>query len=378
MNIDFVNLKRNVSDDFKGGCQSTLEPKIKDFLFNNCYYVNGPQVKEFEENFADYIGTKYCLGVNSGTDALKLSIKMLGLSKDDEILVQANTFIGSVSGASELGCKIKLIDIVPETFMIDVNKIEENITDKTKAIIVVHLFGLCPDMDRICKISQKHNIFLIEDTAQAHGAYYKEKRLGSIGDVGCFSFYPSKNLGAMGDGGAITTNNEQLYEKIKIWRNWGANQKYHHKYTGGNSRLDTVQAIVLNEKLKHLDTKNEMRRNNVALYLELLKDQPNVELPYCEKYCTPVWHLFVIKVREQEIRDKLQTFLKEHGISTGIHYPIPIHKLEAYPELQDREEELFFSSAVANKILSLPMFPELQEEEIKYVVEKINEYFKIY
>ena len=376
MKVDFVNLKRNLDDNYKGGCQSILETKISDFLFNNCYYVNGPQVKEFEENFAAYIGTKYCLGVNSGTDALKLSIKMLGLGKDDEILVQANTFIGSVSGASELGCKIKLIDVVPETFMIDVNQIEKNISKKTKAIIIVHLFGLCPDMDKICEITKKHNLFLIEDTAQAHGAYYKNKRLGSIGDVGCYSFYPSKNLGAMGDGGAITTNNKDLYDKIKIWRNWGANKKYYHKYTGGNSRLDTVQAIVLNEKLKHLDIKNQMRRDNVELYSKLLKNQKNIEIPVCESYCTPVWHLFVIKLKDQTIRDDLQSFLKEQGISTGIHYPIPIHKLEAYPELHNREEELNISSDLANRILSLPLFPELHEEEIKYVVEKINEYFK--
>ena len=181
----------------------------------------------------------------------------------------------------------------------------------------------------------------------------------------------------MGDGGAITTNNKDLYDKIKIWRNCGANKKYYHKYTGGNSRLDTVQAIVLNEKLKHLDVKNQMRRDNVELYSKLLKNQKNIELPVCESYCTPVWHLFVIKLKEQTIRDDLQSFLKEQGISTGIHYPIPIHKLEAYPELHNREEELNISSDVANRILSLPLFPELHEEEIKYVVEKINEYFKV-
>lgn len=180
---------------------------------------------------------------------------MFGLGDGDEILVQANTFIGSISGASELGCSIKLVDIDPSTYMIDIQKLEDRITPSTKAIIVVHLYGSCPDMDIIMSISKKHNLLVIEDAAQAHGAYYKNKRLGSIGDVGCFSFYSSRNLGAMGDGGAIINNNKDLYDKIKIWKNWGANKKYYHKFTGGNSRLDTIQAIVLKEKLKHLDDK---------------------------------------------------------------------------------------------------------------------------
>jgi dTDP-4-amino-4,6-dideoxygalactose transaminase len=375
MKVEFVNLKRNINDNYKGGCQSILEPKIKDFLFNNCYYVNGPQVNEFEQNFANYIGTKYCLGVNSGTDALKLSIKMLELGKDDEILVQGNTFIGSVSGASELGCKLKILDIDPTTYMVDTNKIEENITKKTKAIIIVHLFGSCPDMDYIIQIAKKYNLFVIEDTAQAHGAYYKDQRLGSIGDVGCFSFYPSKNLGAMGDAGAITTNHQELYDKIKIWRNWGAEKKYYHKYTGGNSRLDTIQAIILNEKLKFLDEKNNMRCHNAKMYIDLLKDIPNIILPSYYSFCKPVWHLFVIQLENKNIRDKLQEFLNSNEIQTGIHYPIPIHKLEAYPELLDQEENLPHVTSIASRILSLPIYPELEQEEIKYICSKIHNFF---
>ena len=369
MKVSFVNLQKNILD-----IRHKLEKKITDFLFEDCYYVNGPQIKDFEQKFADYIGTDYCLGVNSGTDALKLSIKMLGLGAEDEILVQANTFIGSVSGASELGCRLKMLDIVPTTMMVDVSQIERNITKATKAIIVVHLFGLCPDMDKIMQIAKKHNLFVIEDAAQAHGAYYKSKRLGSIGDVGCFSFYPSKNLGAMGDGGAITTNNKELYDKILIWRNCGMVKKYYHKYTGCNSRLDTLQAIILNDKLTYLDEKNEMRRKNAKLYCELLKDIQNIELPTCESYCTPVWHLFIIKVKDKSTRDKMQAYLKEKGISTGIHYPIPIHKLEAYPELL--EQEVPNATMMAERILSLPMYPELEEAEIRYVCEKIKDYYK--
>ena len=327
MNVKFVDLKKNLE------ClKSELSEKIQDFLFNDCYYINGPQVKEFENNFAKYIGCDYCVGLNSGTDAIKLAIKMLGLKPDDEILVQGNTFIGTVSGAAELGCKLRIIDIDPETFMIDITKIERNITEKTKAIIIVHLYGICPDMNIIMNIAKKHNLFVIEDTCQAHGAYYNNTRLGSIGDVGCFSFYPSKNLGGMGDGGAITTNNKELYDKISVLRNCGAYKKYYHKYTGVNSRLDSFQAIVLDEKLKFLDDKNELRRKNANLYFNLLKDQKNIILPKYDKFCCPVWHLFVIKLQNEEIRNTLQNYLKNNGIETGIHYPNPLHKLEAFPE----------------------------------------------
>jgi dTDP-4-amino-4,6-dideoxygalactose transaminase len=367
MKIKFVDLKKNLHN-----IEGILKDKINNFLFNDCYYVNGPQVKQFEENFASYIGTKYCLGVNSGTDALKLSIKMLGLKENDEILVQGNTFIGSVSGASELGCKLKIIDINPKTYMIDIEKIEQNITTNTKGIIIVHLFGLCADMDKIMDIAKKNNLYVIEDVAQAHGAYYKDKRLGSIGDIGCFSFYPSKNLGAMGDGGAITTNNEKLYNNILTWRNWGAYKKYHHKYTGGNSRLDTLQAIILDEKLKHLDDNNKLRRNNANIYIENLKDISEIELPKCEEFCKPVWHLFVIKLKNKEIRDNLQKYLNFNEIETGIHYPIPIHKLEAYPELYIQESNLSNVSLVADRILSLPMYPELTKKEIVYVCDTIK------
>lgn len=370
MNVKFVDLKKNVAD-----LKTPLSKKITEFLFDNCYYINGEQVKEFENNFAHYIGTEYCLGLNSGTDALKLSAKMLGLKPNDEVLVQGNTFIGSVSGIAELGCKLKLLDINPDTFMVDISKIERNITENTKAIIVVHLYGLCPDMDNIMDIAKRYNLFVIEDTAQAHGCYYKNKRVGSIGDVGCFSFYPSKNLGAMGDGGALTTNNKKVYDDIHIWRNWGAEKKYYHKYTGGNSRLDTVQAIILNEKLKILDDKNELRRQNANLYFDLLREQKKIVLPKCEKYCTPVWHLFVIKLENEEIRNNLQEYLKDNGIDTVIHYPIPLHKLEAFPELLQQDSELKNVSDVATRILSLPMYPELEEIEIKYVCNKINEYF---
>lgn len=370
MNVKFVDLKKNVAD-----LKTPLSKKITEFLFDDCYYINGEQVKEFENNFAHYIGTEYCLGLNSGTDALKLSAKMLGLKPNDEVLVQGNTFIGSVSGIAELGCKLKLLDINPDTFMVDISKIERNITENTKAIIVVHLYGLCPDMDNIMDIAKRHNLFVIEDTAQAHGCYYKNKRVGSIGDVGCFSFYPSKNLGAMGDGGALTTNNKKVYDDIHIWRNWGAKKKYYHKYTGGNSRLDTVQAMILDEKLKVLDEKNELRRQNANLYFHLLREQKNIILPKYEQYCTPVWHLFVIKLENEQIRNNLQEYLKDNGIDTVIHYPIPLHKLEAFPELLQQDSELKNVSDVATRILSLPMYPELEEVEIKYVCNKINEYF---
>tara|TARA_B110000037_G_C17125658_1_gene507945 strand:+ start:5521 stop:6639 length:1119 start_codon:yes stop_codon:yes gene_type:complete len=372
MKIKFVDLKKNAKN-----IENNIKEKITDFLFNDCYYVGGPQVKEFEKNFSEYIGTKYCLGVNSGADALKFSVKFLNINKDDEILVQGNTFIGSISGASELGCKIKPIDVNSNTYMIKEEDIIKNISNKTKAIIIVHLYGLCCDMDKIMSIAKKYNLFVIEDVAQAHGGYYKNKRLGSIGDIGCFSFYPSKNLGAMGDGGAITTNNEELYNNIKTWANCGQNKKYHHIMTGCNSRLDTIQAIILNEKLKYLDYNNDLRRKNAIIYNNLLKNQENIILPIYNNYCIPVWHLYVIQLKNKDKRDELLKYMELNNIQCGIHYPIPLHKLDAYPELKSQENNLNNCSDISNKIVSLPMFPELKEEEINYVVEKINDFFNL-
>tara|TARA_B110001450_G_C17616271_1_gene479384 strand:- start:274 stop:1386 length:1113 start_codon:yes stop_codon:yes gene_type:complete len=369
--IKFVNLKEDINE-----IKHIIQPKIENMLFNECCYINGEHVKEFETNFANYIGTKYCIGVNSGTDALKLAIKMLGLHENDEVLVQGNTFIGSILGASELNVNIKLIDINKDTYMIDINKIEEQISNKTKAIIIVHLYGICPDMDKIVEISKKYNLYLIEDCAQAHGCYYKDKIVGSIGDVGCFSFYPSKNLGACGDGGAITTNNGELYKKINMWKNWGAEKKYYHKYKGGNSRLDTIQAIILNEKLKLLDINNEKRRKNVNYYMELLKNNNKVILPQFDSFCVPVWHLFVIRLENETIRNKLLDHLKNNNVEVGIHYPIPIHNLEAYSELNDQQYNLGICNDYSKIILSLPMYPNLTKKNIEYICNLINNYFK--
>ena len=368
--IKFVDLKEEINE-----IKHIIQPKIDNMLYNECCYINGKYVSEFENNFANYIGTKYCIGVNSGTDALKLAIKMLGLKKNDEILVQGNTFIGSILGASELDINIKLIDIDENTYMIDINKLEENISSKTKAIIIVHLYGICPNMDKILEISKKFNLYLIEDCAQAHGCYYKNKCVGSIGDVGCFSFYPSKNLGACGDGGAITTNNENLYKKINIWKNWGAEKKYYHKYKGGNSRLDTIQAIILNEKLKLLDINNEKRRNNADYYIELLQNNKNIILPKFSNFCIPVWHLFIIRLQNKTIRDNLLEHLKNNNVEVGIHYPIPIHNLEAYSELNNQKNDLIICEDYSKKILSLPMYPNLTKKNIETICILINKFF---
>lgn len=369
MKVNFLDLSKYLTRT------NEFDNKILDLLFNKCNYIGGDEIKIFEDNFAKYIGVNHCVSCNSGADAIKIACKILNLAPEDEILCQANTFIGSLSGVAEIGCKIRLLDINPETYMVDISQIERNITKNTKAIIVVHLFGLCPDMDKIMEISNKHNLFVIEDTAQSHGCYYKNKRVGSIGHVGCFSFYPGKNLGAAGDGGAIVTNDIVLAENANIWKNCGTTQKYYHKYTGLNSRLDTIQAIILDEKLKVLDEKNELRRKNANLYFELLREQNNILLPKYESWCTPVWHLFVIQLKNELTRNNLQKYLKNNDIDTGIHYPNPIHKLEAFPELLEQGSELINVSDVATKILSLPMYPELEYTEIKYVCDKINEYF---
>jgi dTDP-4-amino-4,6-dideoxygalactose transaminase len=368
--IKFVDLQKSAKS-----IEGNIKGKINNLLFNDCHYVNGEQVKHFETNFSNYIGTKYCASVNSGADAIKFSLKFLNVTEADEILVQGNTFIGSISGASELGCNIKILDVDPNTYMIDLNNIEKNINKNTKAIIIVHLFGLCCDMDEIMRIAKKHNLFVIEDAAQAHGGCYKNKKLGSIGDVGCFSFYPSKNLGAMGDGGCITTNNFELYNNIKMWSNCGQNKKYHHKFTGCNSRLDTLQAIILDEKLKYLDINNRKRITHATTYNKLLKQQAHVILPQYHNSCCPVWHLYVIRVQNKEIRDNLLKHLNSNGIECGIHYPVPIHMLDAYPELRTQGTELKNCSFLADRILSLPMYPELNKQEIIQVVEKINIFF---
>jgi dTDP-4-amino-4,6-dideoxygalactose transaminase len=335
-------------------------------VFDNTSFVLGKEVEEFEDNFARYCNLKHCIGVSSGADALYLSMKALGVKQGDEVIVTTNGFVGTINPISRLGAKPVFVDCNESDFNIDVNKIEPAITGKTKAIIPVHLYGQPAEMDSIREIAQKHNLYIIEDACQAHGAEYKGERVGGLGHLGCFSFYPTKNLGGAGDGGAITTNDDQLAEKLRILRDCGQKEKYISVLKGDNCRLDSIQAAILNVKLKYLDQWNKQRREKAQLYNKLLN---KVEIPKTNDNLNHVYHLYVIKTK---LRDQLVKALESKGITTGIHYPIPLHLQEAYKDLGYRKGDFPVSEKLSQEVLALPIYPELKEEEIEYISNIIN------
>ena len=350
-----------------------------DRVLNSGWYILGEEVEKLEEEFAKYCGTKYALGVGSGLDALKLIIrgyKELGIFREgDEIIVPANTYIASVLAVSEEGLKPVLVEPKIDTFLIDPSKIEEKITNNTKAIMVVHLYGQTCEMDKIWQIAKKYHLKIIEDSAQAHGAEYKwksengkweTKRAGNLGDASGFSFYPGKNLGALGDGGAVTTNDKKLAEVIKALRNYGSHKKYEILYKGYNSRLDEIQAAFLRVKLKYLDEVIKKRKMVAEYYLENIKND-KIILP---KIITDsVWHLFVIRCKK---RDKLQQYLLENEIQTLIHYPIPPHKQKAYKEWNNLS--LPITEQIHNEVLSLPISEAMGDSKIAEVIKVINKF----
>ncbi|MDA2512992.1 DegT/DnrJ/EryC1/StrS family aminotransferase [Bacillus paranthracis] len=349
--------------------KNEIEEAMKRVLESG-WYVLGKEVTEFEEKFAAYCGTKYAIGVANGLDALILILRAYGIGKDDEVIVPANTYIASILAISANGATPILVEPQVETFNINPQQIEEKISSKTKAIMAVHLCGQAANMDAINKIAEKYNLKVIEDAAQAHGAIYNEKRTGNLGDAAGFSFYPGKNLGALGDGGAITTNDSVLVEKIRALRNYGSHVKYENLFKGMNSRLDELQAAILNIKLGHLDQQNEHRRKVAEYYLNNIKN-PKIELPVVEN-CdreSHVWHLFVVKSSK---RADLQQFLQENGVQTMIHYPIPPHKQEAYQEWSNLSYPI--TESIHKQVLSLPISPVISMEEVEKVVEKINQY----
>ncbi|MFJ8219586.1 DegT/DnrJ/EryC1/StrS family aminotransferase [Bacillus cereus] len=349
--------------------KNEIEEAMKRVLESG-WYVLGKEVTEFEEKFAAYCGTKYAIGVANGLDALILILRAYGIGKDDEVIVPANTYIASILAISANGATPILVEPQVETFNINPQQIEEKISSKTKAIMAVHLCGQAANMDAINKIAEKYNLKVIEDAAQAHGAIYNEKRTGNLGDAAGFSFYPGKNLGALGDGGAITTNDSVLVEKIRALRNYGSHVKYENLFKGMNSRLDELQAAILNIKLGHLDQQNEHRRKVAEYYLNNIKN-PKIELPVVEN-CdreSHVWHLFVVKTGK---RADLQQFLQENGVQTMIHYPIPPHKQEAYQEWNNLSYPI--TESIHEQVLSLPISPVISMEEVEKVVEKINQY----
>ena len=332
------------------------------------WYVLGNEVENFEKEFAKYLGAKFCVGVNSGLDALTLAVRALNIGEGDEVIVQANTFIATVLAITENHATPIFVE-PDEFYNIDAEKIESAITPKTKAIMVVHLYGQATNMKKICRLAEKYNLKIIEDCAQSHGAKFQNKMTGTFG-IGCFSFYSTKNLGAFGDGGAVVTDDENFAEKIKMLRNYGSKIKYHNEIAGVNSRLDEIQAALLRVKLSHLDELNEERKKIAARYLNEIKN-PSIILPKIREGSTHVWHQFVVRVKN---RDDFQKYLEQNGIKTVIHYPIPPHLADCYKNLNHRRGNFPVAEKFADEVLSLPMFNAMTAEEIDFVIDVINKF----
>lgn len=359
--VSFLPMEQELNKELRGAF---------DKVFKASWYIEGKEDEAFEKEFAAYCGTKYCIGVGNGLDALMLALKGLGIGAEDEVIVPSNTYIATALAVTYVGAKPVLVEPDIRTFNIDPTKIEEKITSKTKAIMPVHLYGQLCDMDPIMEIAKKHNLFVVEDCAQAHGATYKGKKAGSFGDAAGFSFYPGKNLGALGDAGATVTNNKEVAEMIRAYGNYGSDYKYHHIYKGNNSRLDEMQAAFLRAKLPLLDKMNEERRRIANRYLVGIKNE-NVILPYVAEDRVPVWHIFGIRT---ERRDELERHLNDAGIGTNKHYPIPMHMQECYKDLGVKEGELPIAEEISRTELSIPMFYGMADEQIDHVIETINSF----
>lgn len=339
-------------------------------VFQRSAFILGEEGEAFEESFAEFCGARECVGVASGCDALLWAIKACGIGPGDEIITVANTYIATALAISAAGATPVLVDCLEDSYEIDPEMVRKAVTRKTRAILPVHLYGQAADMDPLLEIAKQKHLLVIEDAAQAHGATYKGRTCGTLGDVGCFSFYPGKNLGAYGDGGAIVTNNHEIAEKVRMFRNYGQSKKYYHDVVGWNSRLDTVQAAILSVKLKHLDSWNDARRRHANSYRKKLQGLPLI-LPAEMPGNRAIYHLFVILV---ERRDELLEFLKKKGISCGIHYPVPIHLQKAYSHLGLKEGSFPVTERTARHLLSLPMYPELTEEQIDYTCSCTREF----
>jgi dTDP-4-amino-4,6-dideoxygalactose transaminase len=326
-------------------------------------FILGQDVREFEREFAAFSNTEHCIGVGDGTDALHLALRGLGIGPGDEVIVPTHTYIASALAVTCSGASPVFADCDPDYFTIDLASIEKALSPRTRAIMPVHLYGHPADMDPILELARSKKLAVVEDAAQAHGASYKGRKCGSIGDAGCFSFYPGKNLGAYGDGGAVLTNNSELAEKIRVLRNWGQKVKYVHTEKGYNSRLDTLQAAILRVKLPHLAKWNDQRRAAAAQYGELLTGT-KLGLPKIAPYANPVWHLYVVQT---DNRDDLQKALDAGNVAYGIHYPIPVHLQEAYRDLGHMPGDFPVAESLAARILSLPMFPEIKADELQGV-----------
>lgn len=351
---------------------ATIEQQVQEAInsvLRNTEFVLGKAVEQFEEEFAAFCEADEAVGVDSGTSALELALRAYGIGPGDEVITVANTFIATALAISEVGATPVLVDSDPQTYLIDVTQIEAAITPRTKAILPVHLYGQPADMDPILAIAQRHDLVVIEDACQAHGARYKGKRVGSLGHAAAFSFYPAKNLGAYGDGGMLVTNDARIADVARMLRNYGQREKYHHVIRGYNRRLDTLQAAVLRVKLRYLDDWNAARRRHAKRYTELLHGSELVTTPMEATNADSVYHLYVIQT---QARDNLKACLAEQGIATGVHYPTPIHLQPAYKSLVYARGDFPVTERCAERILSLPMYPELTPSLIDHVAKAIE------
>jgi dTDP-4-amino-4,6-dideoxygalactose transaminase len=365
MNIPFVDLKaqyESIGDEVKEAMAAVIA---------NTDFVLGKDVTLFEQEFAAYCETRFAIGLDSGLSALELALRAYDIGEGDEVITVSHTFIATVSAISATGAQPVLIDIDSQTYNIDPARIEQAITPRTRAIIPVHLYGQPADMDPILEIARRHNLLVIEDACQSHGARYNGKRVGGLGDAGCFSFYPGKNLGAYGDAGMLVTNDEAVAERVRMLRNYGQQEKYHHVFKAFNRRLDTLQAAVLRVKLRRLDQWNESRQRAARRYNELLKDVPGVTTPPAMSNVSHVYHLYVIQHSE---RDDLMSYLKGRGVSPNLHYPLPVHLQPCYEDLGLGQGSLPITEAAAENVLSLPMYPELTDDQIGYVCEQLRSF----
>jgi len=366
--VPFLDLKvqyASIKEEITSALQQVL---------NNTAFAGGPFVEQFEKDFASFCQCEFAIGVGSGTDALWMALLSLGIGPGDEVITTPNTFIATAEAISFCGAKPVFVDVDEKTYNMDADLLESVISPKTKAIVPVHLFGQMADMDRIMEIARAHELYVVEDACQAHGAEYKGRRAGSIGDVGCFSFYPGKNLGAYGEAGAVVTNNAELAEKMRMFRDHGQGKKYYHLMIGWNARMDGFQGAVLSVKLKHLAAWNEARRENAQLYNRLLADVDGIITPLEAEYAKHIYHVYAIRTKN---RDALKRDLSEKDIFCGIHYPIPIHLQEAYKFLGKERGSFPVAERCAEEFVSLPMFAELSQEQINSVCHEIRCFRKV-
>ena len=359
--VTFLPMEKELNDDLRGAF---------DRVFTRSWYIEGVEDEAFEKAFAEYCGAKYCVGVGNGLDALMLALKALGVGDGDEVIVPSNTYIATALAVTYVGATPVFVEPNLNTFNINPALIEDKITEKTKAIMPVHLYGQACNMDPIMAVAKKHNLYVVEDCAQAHGAKYKGQTVGTFGDAAGFSFYPGKNLGALGDAGAVITNNKEIAEMVRALGNYGSDYKYHHIYKGNNSRLDELQAAFLAAKIPHLDRMNIERRRIAAKYTEGITN-PKIVTPFVPEDCEPVWHIYGIRCKE---RAALEKHLNDKGIGTNKHYPIPMHMQDCYKDLGIKEGELPIAEEISATELSIPMYYGMTDDEIQYVIDAINEF----